>query len=93
MRFALLWVGIYLGLIARGTGAVTAVQALEFPVAFLSGVFFAPAAMPAVVSTIAEWNPLTATAAASRELFATPAGAATPGSHSTPSSWPSPGHS
>jgi ABC-2 type transport system permease protein len=72
LRFALLWVGIYLGLVARGTGAVTAVQALEFPVAFLSGVFFAPAAMPAVVSTIAEWNPLTATAAASRELFGNP---------------------
>ena len=72
LRFALLWVGIYLGLLARGTGAVTSVQALEFPVAFLSGVFFAPAAMPAVVSTIAEWNPLSATAAASRELFGNP---------------------
>jgi ABC-2 type transport system permease protein len=72
LRFALLWVGIYLGLVARGTGPVTAAQALEFPVAFLSGVFFAPAAMPAVVSTIAEWNPLTATAAAARELFGNP---------------------
>jgi ABC-type polysaccharide/polyol phosphate export permease len=72
LRFALLWVGIYLGLIARGPGPVTAAQALEFPVAFLSGVFFAPAAMPAVVSTVAEWNPLTATAAATRELFGNP---------------------
>ncbi|HLU55495.1 MAG TPA: ABC transporter permease, partial [Pseudonocardia sp.] len=58
LRFALLWVGIYLGLIARGTGPVTAAQALEFPVAFLSGVFVSPAAMPAVVATLAEWNPL-----------------------------------
>jgi ABC-2 type transport system permease protein len=72
LRFALLWVGIYLGLIARGSGAVTAAQALEFPVAFLSGVFFAPAAMPAVVATVAEWNPLNATAAATRELFGNP---------------------
>jgi ABC-2 type transport system permease protein len=72
LRFALLWVGIYLGLLARGTGPVTAAQALEFPVAFLSGVFVAPAAMPAVVSTLAEWNPLTATAAATRELFGNP---------------------
>ncbi|MHA6625205.1 ABC transporter permease [Pseudonocardia sichuanensis] len=72
LRFALLWVGIYLGLLARGTGAVTAAQALEFPVAFLSGVFLAPAAMPAVVATIAEWNPLSSTAAAARELFGNP---------------------
>jgi ABC-type multidrug transport system permease subunit len=72
LRFALLWVGIYLGLIARGTGPVTAAQALEFPVAFLSGVFVSPAAMPAVVATLAEWNPLTATAAAARELFGNP---------------------
>jgi ABC-2 type transport system permease protein len=72
LRFAMLWVGIYLGLLARGTGPVTAAQALEFPVAFLSGVFVAPAAMPAVVSTLAEWNPLTATAAATRELFGNP---------------------
>jgi ABC-2 type transport system permease protein len=72
LRFALLWVGIYLGLLARGTGAVTAAQALEFPVAFLSGVFLAPTAMPAVLGAIAEWNPLSATAAATRELFGNP---------------------
>lgn len=72
LRFALLWVGIYLGLVVRGPGAVTAVQTLEFPVAFLSGLFVAPASMPAAVSTIAEWNPLSATAAAARELFGNP---------------------
>ncbi|TWF81474.1 ABC-2 family transporter [Pseudonocardia hierapolitana] len=72
LRFAMLWVGIYLGMLSRGTGAVTAAQALEFPVAFLSGVFLAPAAMPAVVSTLAEWNPLSSTAAATRALFGNP---------------------
>lgn len=72
LRFALLWIGIYLGLIVNNAGAVTAVQTLEFPVAFLSGLFIAPATMPAVVSTIAEWNPLSATAAAARELFGNP---------------------
>ncbi|WP_300015632.1 ABC transporter permease [Pseudonocardia sp.] len=72
LRFALLWVGIYLGLLVRGPGAVTAVQTLEFPVAFLSGLFVAPASMPVVVSAIAEWNPLSATAAAARELFGNP---------------------
>jgi ABC-2 type transport system permease protein len=72
LRFAMLWVGIYLGLLARGPGAVTAAQALEFPVAFLSGVFLAPPTMPAVVATLAEWNPLSSTAAAARELFGNP---------------------
>jgi ABC-2 type transport system permease protein len=72
LRFALLWVGIYLGLLVRGAGAVTAVQTLEFPVGFLSGLFVAPATMPAVVATIAEWNPLSATAAATRVLFGNP---------------------
>jgi ABC-2 type transport system permease protein len=72
LRFSLLWVGIYLGLVARGTGAVTAAQAMEFPVAFLSGAFLAPAAMPAVIGAIAEWNPLSSTAAAARVLFGNP---------------------
>jgi ABC-2 type transport system permease protein len=72
LRFALLWAGIYLGLLVRSAGAVTAVQTLEFPFAFLSGLFVAPATMPAVVSTIAEWNPLSSTAAATRALFGNP---------------------
>jgi ABC-type polysaccharide/polyol phosphate export permease len=72
LRFALLWVGIYVGLLARSGGAVTAAQTLEFPVAFLSGVFLAPAAMPAVIGSIAEWNPLSSTAAAARALFGNP---------------------
>jgi ABC-2 type transport system permease protein len=72
LRFALLWVGIYLGLLVRGPGAVTAVQTFEFPFAFLSGVFVAPASMPPVLGWIAEWNPLSSTAAAARELFGNP---------------------
>jgi ABC-type multidrug transport system permease subunit len=72
LRSALLWVGIYLGLLVRGPGAVTAVQTFEFPFAFLSGVFVAPASMPAVLGVVAEWNPLSSTAAAVRELFGNP---------------------
>jgi ABC-type multidrug transport system permease subunit len=72
LRLALLWVGIYLGLLVRGPGAVTAVQTFEFPFAFLSGVFVAPASMPVVLGVLAEWNPLSSTAAASRLLFGNP---------------------
>ncbi|WP_214407713.1 ABC transporter permease [Pseudonocardia lacus] len=72
LRFSLLWVGIWLGLVARGPGALTAVQTFEFPFAFLSGVFVAPVTMPAVLGAVAEWNPLSSTAAAARELFGNP---------------------
>ncbi|MEJ3651703.1 ABC transporter permease [Actinomycetes bacterium KLBMP 9759] len=77
LRFALLWVGIYLGLRAGNPGTLAAVQTFEFPVAFLSGIFAAPHTMPVVLSTIAEWNPLSSTAAAVRELFGSPGWGAT----------------
>jgi ABC transporter DrrB family efflux protein len=72
LRFALLWLGIYLGLVVRGPEAVQAVQILIWPVAFLSNVFVAPATMPGWLGAIAAWNPLSATAAATRELFGNP---------------------
>jgi ABC-2 type transport system permease protein len=72
LRFAFLWLGIYLGLVVKGTGATTAVQTLEFPVGFLANVFVAPSTMPSWLGTISEWNPLSSTVAAVRELFGNP---------------------
>jgi ABC-2 type transport system permease protein len=72
LRFALLWLGIYLGLQAQGPESVVAVQILVWPVAFLSNVFVDPATMPVWLGTIAAWNPLSATAAATRQLFGNP---------------------
>ncbi|HYN93010.1 MAG TPA: ABC transporter permease [Pilimelia sp.] len=72
LRFALLWVGIYLGLVVRGPEAVVAVQILVWPLGFLSNAFTPPAAMPRWLGVVAEWNPLSATVAASRELFGNP---------------------
>jgi len=72
LRFALLWVGIYLGLLARSPEVVTAVQILVWPLGFLSNVFVAPATMPGWLGAVAAWNPLSATAAATRELFGNP---------------------
>jgi ABC-2 type transport system permease protein len=71
-RFSLLWVGIYFGLIAKSPEAVAAVQILVWPVLFLSNTFVSPATMPGWLGTIAEWNPLSATVAAARELFGNP---------------------
>lgn len=74
LRFALLWVGIFLGLAMRSPGATTAVQVLVWPIGFLSNVFVAPETMPAWLAPIAEWNPISATATASRQLFGNPTG-------------------
>lgn len=74
-RFAMLVVGVFLGLALRGEGGVTAVQVLVWPVGFLSNAFVAPESMPAWLGAIAEWSPLSATAAACRQLFGNPTGA------------------
>ena len=74
LRFAVVWVGVYLGLLAKNPEAVTAVQVLVWPLGFLSNVFVATATMPGWLGTIAQWNPLSATISATRELFGNPRG-------------------
>jgi ABC-2 type transport system permease protein len=72
LRFALLWVGIYLGLVVRGPESVVMVQILVWPAGFLASTFVPPGTMPGWLGTIAEWNPLSATVSAIRELFGNP---------------------
>jgi ABC-2 type transport system permease protein len=72
LRFAMLWLGIWLALVFQRPEAVTAVLILVWPIGFLSNVFAAPESMPAWLAAIAEWNPLSSTAAAARELFGNP---------------------
>lgn len=72
LRFALLWVGIFIGLSAKGPETVSSVQILEWPIGFLSNVFVDPSTMPSWLSSIAQWNPLSATASATRKLFMNP---------------------
>ncbi|MEW1906410.1 MULTISPECIES: ABC transporter permease [unclassified Streptomyces] len=72
LRFSLLWVGIYLGLVFTDTAAVTAVQTLVWPLGFLSNAFVSPETMPGWLAAISEWNPLSATGTATRELFGNP---------------------
>jgi ABC-2 type transport system permease protein len=72
LRFALLWLGIYLGLVIKGPESVMAVQILVWPVTFLSNAFVAPGTMPGWLGAIAEWNPLSSTVAATRDLFGNP---------------------
>ena len=72
LRFALIWVGVYVGLLLTGPEGLVAVQILVWPVGFLSSAFVAPSTMPAWLGALAEWNPLSATASATRELFGNP---------------------
>ncbi|QKV69499.1 ABC transporter permease [Streptomyces harbinensis] len=73
LRFAMLWAGIWLGLVAGRPEMVQTVQMLVWPVGFLSSAFTSPATMPGWLGAIAEWNPMSATAGAVRELFGNPA--------------------
>lgn len=74
LRLAVLWVGVFLGLTFRAEGALTAVQVLVWPLGFLSGVIVPPESMPGWLAALADLNPVSATAAACRELFGNPTG-------------------
>lgn len=80
LRFAMLWIGILLALVAGKPEMVQAVQILIWPVGFLSNAIATPASMPGWLGTVVEWNPMSRTAAAVRDLFG-PAGV-------TDSLWP-----
>ena len=72
LRFAFLWVGIDLGLIAPSVESVGAIWMLLFPITMLTSAFVAPELMPGWLGFLAEWNPLSSTITATRELFGNP---------------------
>ncbi|MFB7311518.1 ABC transporter permease [Streptomyces sp. NPDC056192] len=75
LRFAMLWIGIQLAMVAGKPEMVQAVQILVWPVGFLSNVFATPESMPGWLGAVVEWNPMSATATAVRDLFGNPGGA------------------
>ena len=72
LRFALGWLGSWLGLLLRTPEAAVSVQVLVWPVGFVSSAFVSPDTMPGWLGVIADWNPLSATATAIRGLFGNP---------------------
>jgi len=72
LRYALLWLGMWLALAFGRPETLMALQILVWPLGFLSSVFTSPDTMPGWLGTIAEWNPLSATADATRQLFGNP---------------------
>ncbi|MFI6937235.1 ABC transporter permease [Streptomyces sp. NPDC050287] len=71
-RFAMLWIGIYLAMVAGKPELVQAVQILIWPVGFLSNAFALPDSMPSWLGAAVEWNPMSRTATAVRDLFGWP---------------------
>lgn len=72
LRFAFLWIGIYLGLLAKSPEAVNGLWGALFPITMLTSAFVAPELMPGWLGFIAEWNPLSSTVGATRDLFGNP---------------------
>jgi hypothetical protein len=64
--------GVFLGLVIGKPENAVAVQILVWPFAFVSNTFASPDTMPGWLGTIADWNPMSATAAACRDLFGNP---------------------
>ena len=80
LRFALIWVGVWIGLLVKNVEQAGNLFALAFPFGMVSSVFTPPELMPNWLGAIAAWNPVSATATAIRELFGNPAAVG--------SSWP-----
>lgn len=72
VQFAITWVGMYLGLVIGKEETAAQLSVLVFPIAMLSNAFVPTAGMPAWLRTIADWNPVSAFAAAVRTLFGNP---------------------
>jgi ABC-2 type transport system permease protein len=75
MAFAVTWAGVWIGLMVRDPdGADGIAMTVIFPMMFLSGIFVPVAGLPDGLRQIAELNPLTTLATATRQLFGSPTG-------------------
>ncbi|MGW8374386.1 ABC transporter permease [Streptomyces sp. ODS28] len=72
LRFALIWIGVWLGLKTPNQEAAGNLFAVAFPFGMISSVFTPPSAMPDWLGAIAMWNPVSSTANAVRELYGNP---------------------
>jgi ABC transporter DrrB family efflux protein len=71
--FAMVWFGAVIGLYGRSTESVQVLGfILFFPIGFVSNAFVPTQSMPRILQVIAEWNPLSSTTAACRNLFGNP---------------------
>ncbi|WP_062437228.1 ABC transporter permease [Herbidospora daliensis] len=72
LRYALSWVGVYAGLAVRDDRVADALVPLSLPVTMVSNAFVPTGGMPGWLRFLADWNPVSALTAATRELFGNP---------------------
>jgi ABC transporter DrrB family efflux protein len=85
--YAFTWAGVALGLVLRSPAAAQQAGLLMFlPLTFVSNAFVPTQGMPGWLQAVADWNPLSAVAAATRHLFGNPNPVA--GIHSWPMQHP-----
>jgi ABC transporter DrrB family efflux protein len=71
--FAMSWIGVWLGLMVPAVEVAQQVGfTVLFPLTFLSNVFVPTASLPTWLRPIAEWNPVSALTAATRQLWGNP---------------------
>jgi ABC-2 type transport system permease protein len=81
IAFAMTWVGACAGMLLRSPETAQALGFIFFlPLSFVSNAFVPTQGMPAWLRDFADWNPLSAVAAACRNLFG--------GNVPTPDAWP-----
>jgi ABC-2 type transport system permease protein len=72
LRYALSWVGVYVGLAVRNEQVADTLVPLFLPFTMLSNSFVPTGGMPGWLRFLADWNPVSAMTAASRALFGNP---------------------
>jgi len=69
----MLWLAMVIGLLARAPDTVTGIAfIIVFPLTFVANTFVPTATLPPLLRTVAEYNPISAIAAAVRTLFGNP---------------------
>lgn len=75
--FAMTWLGTFIGLMVRTPETANSLGfVILFPITFIANTFVPTEGMPPALRTVADWNPLSATVAACRQLFGNPGAAA-----------------
>jgi ABC-2 type transport system permease protein len=75
LRYAVTWVGVFIGLAVRSEETADQWVPIVFPVTMISNAFVPTSGMPSWLRTIADWNPVSVAVAATRQLFGNPGGA------------------
>ncbi len=71
--YAFTWAGVCLGMVLRSPEAAQQMGFVIFlPMTFISSAFVPTQGMPGWLQPVAEWNPMSSLAAASRQLFGNP---------------------